>query len=180
MLTKSNITDFVTPANWIWMAGLFSAVSLFGALFFQYGMGLAPCQMCYWQRHAHKVVIVISVLGLIMKALGNSGKWDRLIIALLGIAFLVSFGLAFWHMGVEYKWWLGPKSCSAIPGSTQINPEDILNALNGSGKMPLCSDAPWDLFGISMAGYNALLSGLAALISIVLIIKGNTNGKSSR
>jgi disulfide bond formation protein DsbB len=179
MKTKSNIFNIVTSANWIWLAGLFSIASLLGALFFQYGLGLAPCQMCYWQRHAHKAVIAIAVLGLAMKTLSKSDKWDRVIIALLAVAFVVSFGLAFWHMGVEYKWWLGPKSCSAIPGAAQINPEDILNALNGSGKMPLCSDAPWDLFGISMAGYNAILSGLAAVISIVLVFKGNTNGKSA-
>lgn len=173
MEKKLQINPLNQPNIWVWQAGLLSLAILSGAWFFQYGMGLAPCQMCYWQRHAHKAVIAIAALGVFARFVTKSEKWDRMFITFLGLAFLVSFGLAFYHMGVEYKWWEGPKSCSAPLGQTQINAADILDALNGGGKMPLCSDAPWDLFGISMAGYNALLSGLAALVSFRLILNRN-------
>ena len=150
--------------NWPLLALLLSAGLLIGALSFEHIGGMKPCQMCYWQRHAHKAVLAISALALIYRFISKNDKWDRLFLGLIGLAFVVSFGLAFWHTGVEYKWWEGPKTCSAIGSTADINVGDIMKALEG-GKLPACSDAPWHLFKISMAGYNAALSGIAALFS---------------
>ena len=150
--------------NWPLLALLLSGGLLMSALAFEHLGGMMPCQMCYWQRHAHKAVLVISAIALLARFLSKNDKWDRLFLVLIGLAFAVSFALAFWHMGVEYKWWEGPKTCSALGSSSQINTSDILKALEG-GKLPGCADAPWHLFKISMAGYNAALSGIAALFS---------------
>ena len=164
----------VSTKQWLVISILISGSLLLGALFFEHVMRLTPCQMCYWQRHAHKAVILTASIFLVFNHFMKTPKWDRIILFVVGIAFLVSFGMAFWHMGVEYKWWLGPKSCSAST-PTQINPDAIFNALEGKDKLPQCSDAPWDLFGISMAGYNALISGGAAIASFARALKGNEN-----
>lgn len=142
-------------------------------------MKLAPCQMCYWQRDALKIVILVAGFALLIKHFAKSEKWDRLLLCLLAFAFLGSFAMAFWHMGVEYKWWLGPKSCAAL-NPTEINPDAIFEALNGGGKLPQCSDAPWDLFGISMAGYNAVISGTATLASFMRALKGSGHDATAR
>lgn len=159
------MTAFINTKNWPWIAFVLSGGLLLGALGFEHIGGMAPCQMCYWQRHAHKAVLVISGIALISRYASKSPRWDRAFTVLIGLAFLISLGLAFWHVGVEYKWWIGPKTCSAIQSDTPINSSDILKILEGKTKMPDCSDAPWHLFKVSMAGYNAMISALGALLS---------------
>lgn len=156
-----------------WLAILLSGGLWAGALAFEHLGGYTPCQMCYWQRHAHKAVLVIAGLMILARVLSKDGTWDKVFMMLIGIAFAVSFGLAFWHMGVEYKWWDGPKSCMALPPST-ITASDISKIFEKGVKLPACSDAPWHMFKISMAGYNALFSGFAALIGFQVAFKGNT------
>jgi len=163
-----------TARNWPIFALVLSLSLWLGALAFEHIGGLAPCQMCYWQRHAHKAVIVIAVIALLVRQKTMDPRWKRRFFVLIGLAFLVSFGLAFWHVGVEFKWWEGPKTCMVGAGASTINAADILNALNNPVKMPACSEAPWHLFKISMAGYNALFSGLAALISFGFAFKRKT------
>lgn len=159
-----------------WLAVLLSAGLWIGALGFQHIGGMQPCQMCYWQRHAHKAVLVIAIVTIAVRFLTKSGKWDRGFLTLIGLAFLVSFGLAFWHAGVEYKWWVGPKTCSAIQSITDITPADISKIFEPGVKLPSCSDAPWHMFGISMAGYNALISASAAIISLAVAFRGKNHG----
>ncbi len=159
-----------------WLAILLSASLWIGALGFQHIGGMQPCQMCYWQRHAHKVVLVIALLAILTCQLSKSGKWDRTFVILIGLAFVVSFGLAFWHTGVEYKWWAGPKTCSATSTITEITPADISKIFEPGVKLPSCSDAPWHLMGVSMAGYNALISACAAIISLGVALRGKNHG----
>lgn len=170
----------IQTKNWLklgpWFALFLSAGLWIGALGFEHIGGMHPCQMCYWQRHAHKAVLVIAVLAILVRALTKSGKWDRIFLTLIGLAFLVSFGLAFWHAGVEYKWWEGPKTCSATLSITDITPADISKIFEPGVKLPSCSDAPWHMFGISMAGYNALISAAAAIISLGVALRGKNHG----
>ncbi len=165
------ILHYFTARNWPIFALLLSLSLWLGALAFEHIGGLAPCQMCYWQRHAHKAVIVVAVIALLVRQKTTDLRWENRFLALIGLAFLISFGLAFWHVGVEFKWWEGPKTCMVGAGSSSINAADILDAFNSPVKMPACSEAPWHLFKISMAGYNAIFSGLAALISFVFAFK---------
>lgn len=139
---------------------------LCGAWFFQYGLGYAPCQMCYWQRHAHKAVLVISALALAMNYMniGKPGFWASLI----GLALLVSFGLAFWHVGVEYTWWEGPKTCmTGTPQVGGISGQDLLNSLSEPVKLPGCAEVGWRFLGLSMAGWNGFISLYGAGLSFI-------------
>ena len=143
---------------------LLSGGLLCGAWFFQYVLGYPPCQMCYWQRHVHKIVLAIAVLALALAAMGQ--RHPRFMAVLLGLALLASFAMAFWHAGVEYKWWEGPASCAAsgdVPDYTGLTYEQIKELMNKS-KPPACSDSPWPNSPISMAGLNALISLAGALI----------------
>jgi disulfide bond formation protein DsbB len=79
-----------------WIALALSGGLLGGAWVFQYGFGYLPCQMCYWQRHAHKAVLVLAALWLILRSAGVEAaeilRWA------VTCALLVSFGLAAWHV----------------------------------------------------------------------------------
>lgn len=165
----SLITSALRPAIWPRLAFVLSLAMLCAAWAFQYIGGLAPCQMCYWQRHAHKAVLGTAALTIIFQylsvnrslftALSKLGLW------LIALAFALSLGLAFWHVGVEYAWWEGPKTCMVTP-SGPISMKDFQDSLNQPIKAPACSDVAWSLFGLSMAGWNALVSAPGMLISL--------------
>jgi disulfide bond formation protein DsbB len=138
-----------------------SATVLAAAFAFQYLGGLAPCQLCLWQRWPHAAAIVIGALALIL-ARGTLGRLLPLIGALAALA---SAGIGVFHVGVEQKWWQGLASCTA--GSISgLSTEDLLNPDVTVGAVVRCDAIAWQMFGISMAGWNVILSALLAMIWI--------------
>ena len=131
------------------IAMLGSALVLAGAFAFQYIGGLAPCQLCLWQRWPHAAAVLIGMLAL---ALG----WR--VLALLGaIAALTTAAIGAFHVGVEQKWWNGLASCTA--GSIKgISTADLLNPDVVVAAPVRCDQIAWQLAGISMAGWNVIVS----------------------
>ena len=147
-----------------------SAALLLGALAFQYLGGLQPCALCIWQRYPHGAVLVLGALAL---GHGVAGKPKAVpwLTMLAAVALLSGAAIAAFHVGVEQGWWKGLEACAA--GSKP--PDTLEGAFEALKKGPVasCSDIPWQLFGISMAGYNFLISvavglfGLAATRAMV-------------
>ncbi|MBA4352058.1 MAG: disulfide bond formation protein B [Rhodobacter sp.] len=138
-----------------------SAAVLAAALAFQYLGGLAPCQLCIWQRWPHAVAVGIGVLALIL----TRGALGRILPLLGSLAALASAGIGVFHVGVEQKWWEGLASCTA--GSISgISTDDLLNPDVAVGAVVRCDAIAWQMFGISMAGWNVILSALLAMIWI--------------
>jgi len=131
-----------------------SLALLLGALAFQYLGGLAPCHLCILQRWPHAAAIA---LGLLLLA------WPRRWLALAAaLAVLVGAGIAAYHVGVEQGWWQGPATCTAPEPGAQSS-GDLLDQILAT-PVVLCDQVAWSLWGISMAGWNAILSlGLAWL-----------------
>ena len=140
-------------------AGLGSAAVLIAALGFQYIGGLAPCKMCLWQRYPHVAAVFVAALFFVFQY--------RPVAALGATASLATAGIGFYHAGVELSWWEGPNSCTsgAIGG---MSTEDLINQIMAA-PMVRCDEIPWALWGLSMAGWNALLSlALAGLWMMAL------------
>lgn len=131
------------------VAMLGSAALLAGAFAFQYIGGMAPCQLCLWQRWPHAAAVLIGVLAL---ALG----WR--VLALLGaIAAATTAAIGAFHVGVEQKWWEGLASCTA--GSIKgISTADLLNPDVVVAAPVRCDAIAWQLLGVSMAGWNVIIS----------------------
>jgi len=159
------LMNFITAKNVPVFALLLSGALLCGAWIFQYGFGYDPCQMCYWQRHAHKGVLAVAAAAILLTFAGKT--YPRAFAFLIGLAFLVSFGLAFWHMGVEYEWWEGPKSCAVGALDPDFDPTKIWEEVDKI-KLPACTAVPWK-FILSMAGWNALFSAIGAIFSLAAI-----------
>lgn len=136
------------------LALLGSSALLGGALAFQYLGGLAPCEMCYWQRWPHLAAILLGLAALAFAR--TAGR--RVLVMLAGMAILVSAGIALFHAGVELHWWQGPTTCSAAPTSSASTQDIIAEVL--AAPIVRCDAVPWELFGLSLAGWNALLSAL--------------------
>jgi disulfide bond formation protein DsbB len=135
------------------------AVLLAGAYISQYGFGLYPCEMCWWQRWPHFAALALALVGGFVPP---RKLWTAL--AAGGIA--TSGLIGAFHAGVEYGWWPGITGCaSAVSEGGGSALDNILAA-------PLirCDVAPWQLFGISLAGWNALFSTGSALTIWSLLI----------
>ena len=160
------ITRYFTATKWPFLAAAASFLILCGAWFFQYVLGYEPCALCYDQRHLHWVVIAIGlVIGGLMALRPNLRQYAPFACFVLFGAFLYSAGFAGWHAGIEYDWWAGPSSCTST-GSVDVSMDDLNAMLGGTGApIVLCDEAAWRLLGISMAGYNAILSAGLALLS---------------
>lgn len=132
-----------------------SAALLLAAWGFQYVGGLAPCKMCIWQRYPHGVAVVVGLVALALPA-------QRLLPILGAGAASVTAGIGLYHAGVEQGWWQGPSSCTSSDISG-LSPQQLMDQIMAA-PLVRCDDIPWELFGISMAGWNALLSAGLVLV----------------
>ncbi|MFC6687070.1 disulfide bond formation protein B [Jhaorihella thermophila] len=131
-----------------------SAALLLGAFGFQYLGGMAPCKLCLWQRWPHGAAILIGGIALMIPGRG---------LPLLGaLAALTTAGIGVYHAGVEQHWWEGPRICTTGPVGG-LSPEQLLEQIM-SAPLVRCDEIPWEMFGLSMAAWNAVASaGLAVL-----------------
>ena len=135
------------------------SATILGAWYFQFVLGYKPCPLCLDQRYVYYFGIPLAVLILLGEGVGSSRK--VLIAALLAIAagMLWNTGLSTYHAGIEWKWWAGPTDCSGTLEHITA-PGSILDTI----KPVRCDEAAWRFLGISLAGYDALISfGLAVV-----------------
>ena len=127
-----------------------SAGALGLAYIAQYGFALWPCNLCWGQRVPYALAMVFALISLHP---GVDGPSRRLVALHCAGLFLFNAGFAFYHAGVEQKWWLGPTECVGRPQAFSI--EDLASALTQTGRTG-CDEIAFQLFGLSMAGYNVL------------------------
>ena len=125
-----------------------SLALLLGAFGFQYIGGLAPCHLCLLQRWPHAVAVALGLL-----ILAAPRRW---LAGLAALTVLVGAGIAVYHVGVERAWWAGPVACTAPEPGAQSSGELLDQIL--ATPVVLCDQVAWSLWGISMAGWNAILS----------------------
>lgn len=137
-----------------------------GALVSQFGFGLYPCEMCYWQRWPHQAAIVLALLALLLRR-NDAAMRALTVLAAAGIA--ISGAIGVFHAGVEYGLWEGLTTCSTARGGP-ISLDDIMAA-----PIIRCDVAQWRLFGISLAGFNAIFSFAAAALVLTLLRRQPTS-----
>ncbi|UEM01603.1 disulfide bond formation protein B [Skermanella rosea] len=134
--------------------------SLLAAFFFQYVVGLQPCVLCIWQRWPYVAVIILAAAALL---LARAPKARAALLALCGVALLVGGGIAVFHVGVEQHWWTGTPGCGVTGTADSV---EALRAQIMATPVVRCDEVAWSLFGISMAGYNILISLVLAAIAL--------------
>jgi disulfide bond formation protein DsbB len=146
------------------LALLLPAGLLAGAYGSQYWGGLHPCEMCYWQRYAHFAGLAFAIVALLAARMPDRGR-SFVWLAALGI--LASGAIAVFHAGVELDLWEGFTQCAAPIG---VSGEDFFKTIMAA-PLVRCDEIQWSLLGISMAGWNAILSLGGALVILWLSLK---------
>lgn len=137
-----------------------------GALVSQFGFGLHPCEMCYWQRWPHQAAIVLAALALLLRA---NDKAMRGLTVLAAIAIAISGVIGIFHAGVEYGFWEGLTTCS----TTQSGPISLEQIM--ATPIIRCDVPQWQFLGISLAGFNAIFSLAAAALVLTLLRRRPTS-----
>ncbi len=132
---------------------------LLGAFAFQFFADLAPCPLCLTQRWPHAAIVIISGMGFLAPM---PFAVRRGLLGLTALAFAITAGVGFYHAGVEYGLIQGPNSCTGLASGETLE-ELRRNLMNAP--VVRCDEAPWSLFGISLAGYNFLASGAMAVFA---------------
>ena len=136
---------------------------LAGAYGSQHLGGLSPCEMCYWQRYAHFAAIAFAAASFPLARLPDQG---RSLVWLAALAILASGAIGAYHAGVEAGIFEGATQCSSLSSGSRDVVADIMSA-----SLVRCDQVQWELFSISMAGWNAIISGLFALVTLWLSLR---------
>jgi disulfide bond formation protein DsbB len=146
-------------------AGLILAAALgtiAGALVFEHVFGLRPCPLCLVQRYPYYAAMPVALAA----ALGSRPALARAGLAFLALIFLVSAGLGLYHAGVEWGWWQGPSDCAGAPVPPPGTVGDFLGQLQTT-RVVSCTEAAWRFLGLSLAGWNVLISLALAAFALV-------------
>jgi len=149
-----------------WIALLLPLGLMAGALGSQFIGHLVPCEMCMWQRWPHYAAIAAAALAFAVR----DRRMTFALVAVAGLLIALSGAIGAFHAGVEYHWWPGITPCTA-PIKAGLSGLEMIEMVR-KGPMVRCDLAQWSLFGISLAGYNAILSSIGALAIFGLLLRG--------
>jgi disulfide bond formation protein DsbB len=140
-----------------------SAGAVGTALLTQYVGGLAPCELCLYQRWPYYAAIVLTLLGLVSGGRGEA----KILVAICALLFAGDAVLAFYHVGVEQHWFAGPTACTASgagAGSIEALKAQLLN------QQPIrCDEPQWQFHGVTLAGLNFLAAIVLCLLSLTAL-----------
>ena len=165
MTAVSPIPRRLSPAMSAALAVLvIAAATIAGAWYFQLVLGLQPCPLCLEQRYAYYLAIPLAALTAL--AAGQNAPRSLLVagLAVLALAALANAVLGAYHAGVEWKFWPGPSDCTGPVGNLG-SAGSLLDRLDTT-KVVMCDEVQWTFLGLSLAGYNVLISLLMAAIAM--------------
>jgi disulfide bond formation protein DsbB len=139
-----------------------AAATIAGAWFFQLALNILPCPLCLEQRYAYYLVIPLGLLVAFAAAKGAPRCLIIPVLAVLALAALGNAGLGAYHAGVEWGFWPGPTDCTGPV--LDLGKAGLLDNLD-KVKVVRCDEVQWRFLGLSLAGYNALISLLMAAIA---------------
>ena len=144
---------------------LISSLMLLSAFYLEYFHNAFPCDLCITQRWFHALIISYSLIAIFISK--SRFFTNKLILIGLSITWIASSVAGLYHFGIEMNFWKGPDECSS---AIDFSKDTLTYLLN---KSPIkCDEIMFKILGLSLAGWNALLSFLMSLtISCFIIFK---------
>lgn len=140
------------------LAGLFAIIAAWG---FEIIGGYLPCKLCLEERVPYYVGLPILAVALLLS--DRTPRLSRVLYFVTGVIFFYGTALASYHVGAEWKWWLGPSDCGGTP--TVVSDAANLMAAVSRTRLVSCSEASINLFGLSFAGWDALATLFVGVMS---------------
>ena len=162
---------------WPETALLSAALMLAIAHSFETFMGLMPCTLCLKAREVYWLAIAVAIVAIVVKQTPWARRLAPWFNLALGLIFLFVAGLAFYHAGVEWKWWPGPTACAGGGGGGGPSADGVADLLaGGEAKSPQCDKIVWSFLGLSMAGWNIVASLKLAVWSFIAAARAPKTG----
>jgi disulfide bond formation protein DsbB len=158
-MKTSLASRLLAPRTAAGLAALAAAALLIAIFTMEYAGGLAPCKLCILQRWPHGAALGLGLVGTLAIA---GAPLRQLVLWGCAIAFAITAGMGFYHAGVEFGVLEGPSTCTGLATGDTV--EQLRNSLMAA-PVVRCDEVSWALFGISLAGYNAIISTLLAAFS---------------
>jgi disulfide bond formation protein DsbB len=151
------------------LVAVIATATIGGAWYFQLVLDIRPCPLCLEQRYAYYLAVPLAAL--VALAAGRRAPRGLLILGLviLALATLANAVLGAYHAGVEWKFWPGPADCTGPVGNLG-SAGTLLDRLD-TVKVVMCDEVQWSFLGISLAGYNVLISLLMAAIALWGVVR---------
>jgi disulfide bond formation protein DsbB len=163
--------------HWPLLAFIACAAMLGAAHAFETFGKLAPCLLCLKQREVYWVTGAVALVAIVLTRTAWAAKVRRPLVLLIGLGFLYGAGLAAYHAGAEWKWWPGPAACAAGGAASA---DDLVAMLKGVKiAAPSCDKAVWIFLGLSMAGWNAVISLGLAIASFFAGLRPSASPKAA-
>src|SRR3954451_1331732 len=148
---------------------ILAAATLAGAWFFQLVLDIRPCPLCLEQRYAYYLAVPLGLLVALVASKGAPRPVLLAGLALLALAALANAWLGGYHAGVEWGLWQGPTDCTGPVGDLG-RAGNLLERLD-TVKVIRCDEVQWRFLGLSLAGYNVLISLVMVAIAGSGILK---------
>lgn len=167
-LDAPHTRDNPASADPAWLAavaiGAVAALTLAGAWFFELVLDIKPCPLCLEQRYAYYLAVPLAMVVAYVAARNGSRKVVTGGLIVLALAAFANAVLGGYHAGVEWKFWEGPTACSGAV--THLGSAGSLLERLDTVKVVRCDEVQWRLLGLSLAGYNVLISLLMAAVAV--------------
>lgn len=157
------------PGAWLLIAAAAAAALLIAVHLMESVGGYTPCALCLRQREALWTALAIAAFGWV--AGRRSPLLARIAVVGVSVAFAVGAVVAGWHAGIEWRWWPGPP-CGVVAGGP-VGAGDVAAILSGAKPFhPVaCDQAALRIVGLSLAGWNALISAGLALVGLLTLAR---------
>ena len=164
MKISTDITHFLDTTRLAMAEAVLGVILLAWVYASQYLGGLQPCVLCLYQRWPWWVATGLAILALVFR---RHSRFQTVVVGLASLSILFGSGIAVFHMGVEQHWWRGLASCGSV-GSDIPMTAKALKAQIMSAPVARCDEIDWSFLGLSMSGYNALISGFVGMVGLRL------------
>jgi disulfide bond formation protein DsbB len=163
--------DRATPANLAWSAAALAAATIAGALVFE-AFGYAPCELCLQQRWPYYIGVPLAVAGALLS--GARPRAGAIVLALVALVFAGSAVFGAWHAGVEWGFWPGPAGCTGAASARATDMGDFLRQMETT-RLVRCDEVAIRILGLSLAGWNALISLVIAGFALMAARRGGAS-----
>ena len=157
ILFKANVANY--------LVGLTCCLVLATAYAFEYLANLQPCVLCIYQRIPYAVAIGLMLLAIILR---KHSQANLILFIAASVVFAVGSAIAIFHIGVEQQLWQGTPECGNFINTASV---EALRKQLLAQPIVRCDEVTWSLFGLSMAGYNFLISTSLLLYSLVIVLQ---------